>query len=268
MYLCDLHLHSGFSPDGSGTVSEMCEKAAEDGLCAVAFTEHWDVTEHGGGEAFYNRKDAHIRRTMADAKTAFSGRLRVLYGIELGQPHHNIKAAADFLRRHRFDFVLGSVHNLRGGTDIYYVKYKDGDDVRAILSRYLDEILEMTDTGMINSLAHLDYPLRVMNRTLCEPSLIAYRLQIDEILKKAVSKNTALEINTKSLVSWHKRLFPEQWTLARYRELGGEMITVGSDSHGPDGIGFGVRRAMDYIKQNGFSYVTVFEEGNPQMIRI
>ena len=208
MFLCDLHIHSEFSPDACCTVTDMCDYAVSAGLQTVAFTEHWDVTEEGGGQPFYDKKDGKIKKVIADTKEKYTGRLDVLYGIELGQPHHNPREASDFIKRHSFDFVLGSVHSLLGGVDIYYINYQNREDVRRVLSSYLNEICDMADTGLIHSIAHLEYPMRVMNRALTEPSLSEYRERIDEILKKAVASHIAIEVNTKGLSSWYKRLFP------------------------------------------------------------
>lgn len=94
----------------------------------------------------------------------------------------------------------------------------------------------------------LDYPLRVMKLPHNQPSLKGYMNYVDEVLKLLIAKDIALESNTKGLYGWQQEVGPEAFVLTRYRELGGELITVGSDSHAPETVARGIPRALERLR--------------------
>ena len=130
---------------------------------------------------------------------AFDYRLLVMNGIEMGQAIQNKEKAQEILRRYRFDFVLGSLHCIRGMDDFAYIDFSDLD-VDVILTRYFEEILELCQWGQFDSLAHLTYPLRyIAGQSRIPVDLSRYDSIIDEILRTLAQKGLGLEINTAGL---------------------------------------------------------------------
>ena len=158
----DMHTHTDNSPDGNHSTMYLCECAEQTGLRAIAFTDHCEV------DAYY--KDHYDRATfqayfeVVKARSVFRGRLIVAAGIELGQPAYDPALAEQILSKFDYDVVIGSVHNLRGRKDFYFMEYDSftDSDLDAMVEEYLKELLTMVQWGGFDILAHLTYPLRYM----------------------------------------------------------------------------------------------------------
>lgn len=268
MYLCDLHMHSSLSVDGKEKIDDICKTAIDIGLETIALTEHFETSSEGPGDGHYFQNEERIAKEMEQAQERYKDKLEVLYGIEIGQPHLNYDQTVPLVKRHEFDHIIVSLHILKDGTDLYFADYSSDKKIKNILEIYFNEMVEMLDYSYGNSLGHLDYPLRVLGNKFLKPTLVDYYDLINEVLKKAVSKGIALEINTRGLSDWQKRVGPELWILKRYRELGGEMVTFGSDAHHLKQVGFGICEAAEAAKKAGFDYVTVFRKSKPSFIEI
>ena len=103
-----------------------------------------------------------------------------------------------------------------------------------------------------------------MNGPYETPSLARYRDQIREILRLAIDSGRGIEINTwkgQTLAAWRP-------LLKDYKELGGEILTVGSDAHAPDPLGRGIREAYQLMQDCGFRYVAVYHQRKPELFRL
>lgn len=264
--IVDTHNHTDNSFDGNHSPVYMCDAACNKGLRAIAFTDHCEV------DAFDESAERNVRQAffeIAKAKSAFTGKLLVLNGIELGQPAYDVETAEKILASQKFDIVIGSVHNLRNRKDFYYIEDFTGMDVNAQMNEYFDEILTMLEWGNFDILAHLTYPFRYLfSRNNIRLDINDYKDKVDEILRLTAEKNIALEINTGGLRQPIDRLAPELPTIRRFKELGGRMVSVGSDAHYAKDIGVGIKDAMTAAKEAGFDCVTIFQKRQPIEIPI
>ncbi len=272
MKLCDLHTHSNNSFDAQNTVEEMCESAIKSGLYAVAITDHCEAPMIGyGTKCEYGNFDELIPKSISDAfaaKKKYAGKLKVLCGIELGEPMHDIELTKRALAYGASDFTLASVHNLKGMSDFYFIDYSKVN-VDEILKLYFDELAETATFQHFDSLAHLTYPLRYIKaKTGKIPNLSAFKKQIDDIFKILIKNNKALEINVSGLFKDLKSTLPGQELVSRFKELGGKYITVGTDSHSVDFVGKGIREGIEVAKKAGFSNFTIYENHIPILIPI
>lgn len=264
--IVDTHVHTDNSFDGKHSATFMCETAESLGLRAVVFTDHVEIDIYNDED--YSRVAKQSYFEIAKARSAFRGQLLICAGIELGQPAYNIDDAEKLLNTLHYDQVIGSVHNLRGLPDFYYLDYNEVD-VHETLLQYFEELKIMVDWGNFDTLGHLTYPLRYIQGDRKIPvDLSLYSEQIDCILKGLAAKNKALEINTSGLRQALGDTLPPESVIRRFKELGGQYITVGSDAHDAEHLGAGVLEGMKIAKRCGFDNVTLFQKREPVLIPI
>lgn len=272
MKICDLHIHSNNSFDAKSTVDEICKTAIERNLYAVAVTDHCEAPFIKCGEnCEFGSFDKQIPQSIKDILTArqkYQSQLKVLCGIELGEPMHDFSCTEHALAYGDFDFILASVHNLRGMEDFYYLDFTKLD-IDKVLNMYFDELIETASFPHFDSLAHLTYPLRyIMTATGSVPSLAPYQNKIDEIYKILIKNNKALEINVSGFFKELGVSLPDKEQISRFKELGGKYITIGTDSHDCEFVGKGIEKGIEIAKECGFNSYTIFEKHQPILIDI
>lgn len=268
--LFDSHTHSKCSPDGTDSVTRMAESAVNKGLKGFAMTDHCEGDDF---EMFgFGQRISQSAENTAKAKESIGDKIEITLGIEIAQVFYNGKKIDDVLKRHSFDFVLGSVHKLEHeGFDFYYQDFTKISEEKLddYVTKFYGETMELIEWGNIDVLAHLTLPARYPkinnNITL---DITRYRDIIDETLKLAVEKGKGIEINTSGLRNAMGETMPPLWILKRFRELGGEIVTVGSDAHRAGDIGEGLQYAMQMLLDAGFGYFAFFRERKPVMLKI
>lgn len=261
MYLTDYHTHSNLSPDGFVPLSEMAQAALDAGLSELCITDHCDLlSEHGQPVTGYDWAPAV--RQFHETLPQFEGRLKLRLGIEFGSGHLDPAAAQTILSQPELDFVIGSVHNMTpetGGLDFYYVEYNSRADCDAALDNYFDSMDRLAKAECYDVLGHIIYPLRYMHGL---GSMDPFYDRIYQLLTTAARMGRGIEVNTyrgKTVAEWRP-------VLERWRDVGGELVTVGSDAHRPEHVGLGVREAYELLRDVGFRYVTVYEKRKPRQI--
>lgn len=261
----DLHTHSEHSFDGHHSCTLMCESAFEKGLKGIALTDHCEIDSKDcdfsklcGNQFFDTTKCADV----------FKDSIKVFKGIELGQSIYNKPLAESILKKYKYDFVLGSIHNLENMEDFFFLDYKDYD-VYELLQKYFENIYKLCEWNQFDSLAHLTYPLRyITGKHKIEIDLSRFNDIIDEILLLIVKNEKALEINTSGYFNEMKDILPNASIVKRFKELGGKYLTIGSDSHYCDKIGMGIEQGMDAALKCGFTHITVYNNRQPELIEI
>lgn len=267
--LFDSHTHSENSLDGAHSVVFMVEKAVEKGVQGIAITDHCECEELEQRSCA-----ARLRMTAMDvarAREAFGRRIIITSGIELGQPQHDYAGAQRMLEMQGYDFVLLALHRLRGRDDFYDMDFSgmSESDLHAMMLQYFAELLEIVRWGNFDSLAHLSFPLRYpLLRNNIRIDLTRYAEPVDEVLRALAESGKALELNTSGLRQGMRDTLPPAWVVHRFRELGGEMVTIGSDAHTAGEIGAGIRDGMHLLLENGFEQFAFFRDRKPVMLRI
>ena len=261
MYLTDYHTHSYLSPDGYVPLAEMAQAAVDAGLSELCITDHCDLLT-GHGQPVDSYPWAPAVRQFRETAPQFEGRLKLKLGIEFGSGHLDPAAAQAILSQPELDFVIGSVHNMSpdtGGLDFYYMEYSSRSDCDAALDNYFDSMDKLARTDFYDVLGHIIYPLRYMHGL---GSMDPYYDRIYQLLATAARMGRGIEVNTYrggTVAEWRP-------VLERWREVGGELVTVGSDAHRPEHVGLGVREACGLLRDEGFRYVTVYEKRKPRQI--
>lgn len=264
--LADLHMHSEYSEDAKpdASVASICRASAARGLNIIALTDHKDF--------HYNKHPMPLdieaqQRDIARCRREFDGQLTILYGVELGEIHVSPEAP-DFLAAYRFDEVIGSLHTMPPeDIDIYFLPY-ERMDCNAFLHTYFDELLKMVRCGGFDVLGHIDYPLRVMKREGYEPTFAGFEARLEPILRELIDREIALEINAAGLFGWQKQVGPPRFVLDMYRNLGGSMLSIGSDSHCAPDAGRGIEQCFAHARKAGFTELTVFRSRKPQAMAL
>ena len=262
--ICDSHIHTHCSPDGSDSAAMMCQAAERAGLYAITITDHCECNNYYKDGYYQSVCRSYLESHQA--AFSFQGRLRVYTGIELGQPMQDLSIAVPSLSAADYDFVLGSIHNVRGKEDFYFLDYQK-EDVYALLDAYLKEMREMVEWGGFDSLAHLTYPLRyIVGEYGIQFDYSRYDDKVTGILRRLAEKGLALEINTSGLRQKIGTTLPTLHLVRRFREYGGKYITLGSDAHSWKDVGAGIREGMQVAAEAGFTHYTIFEKRTPKLI--
>lgn len=267
MMLMDLHIHSRYSFDAAPDdgVEQHTRAAIQKGLSQIGFTDHVDFFPNPSQDILAD-VDA-VRREVLECRERYGDQIELFSSVEIGQLHLDPQRTYDYLSAHEFDYVIGSIHNSKDGVDIYELPFGQMDH-DAFLQEYFDEMQAQIEFGHFDILAHIDFPLRVMKLPDNNPSFAGYLDRIEPILQSLIRKDIALESNAKGLVTWQKQVGPEDCVLKLYRELGGELITVGSDSHAAKTVGAGIPEALERLKAFGFQTVTTFRDRKPIQIAL
>jgi histidinol-phosphatase (PHP family) len=254
----DYHMHTRVSFDGHDTGIQMAQAAKNAGLKEICFTDHLDYDPMGkmGIMAF----DTNAYNTEYD-QLEISG-LKIRRGMEFGMTPDNQAQFRRDLQRRQFDFVLGSVHFV-DDLDVYYTEYWQNKTVFQAERRYLEATLECVQSqDDFDVLAHLTY----IAKTTAHPAprtvpFAEHQEIIDEILRILVRKGKGMEMNT-SGVDRCGGYLPTADYFRRFRELGGEIVTVGSDAHQSRRVGQYSFDACEILKDI-FGYVCTFENRKP-----
>jgi len=258
--LCDYHVHSTCSGDGHVSIEEMCARAVELGIGEIAFTEHFDGNplDMSFGAFDYERYISEI-----EAARAKHGDLRILTGIEFGEPHV-YPAQVEAVRAWNLDVVLAAVHWV-GDTIVAVDQFHDAEH-EALYDNYFSEVLKSVEAGGFDVLAHFDLVKRFGVRYAGPFDFGRFKERIAAILQAMIGRGIALEVNTSGLRQPCGETFPGTDTLRLYRDLGGEMVTIGSDAHRLDQLGFGLREGMALIEQAGFNTITRIQARRPEAV--
>ncbi len=272
MYICDSHIHSKYSIDGdkspAGSLESICKAAIEAGLSEITVTDHFDVNSAYDGIYGYDADSAY--EEYLSVKDKYEGKIRFNFGIELGQPCEHPELAEKMLASKPFDFVLGSLHCLKGVPDFFFLKYEAMLEAEYILlwKRYLTELHDLVDSGYINSLAHITYPYRYIKRAGRELDLTRWYDDIERIFEKIIKKGIALEINTSGYRQGMEGPVPDDGIIRLYQQCGGKLITCGSDAHRCINLGSHIEDEYIKLKGIGFENINVFRNGKAIDIKI
>lgn len=262
-YLADYHVHSTCSGDSSAPMADLVRRGIELNLREIAFTEHLDLQPDDPGYGYHDY-DRYCRE-LDSARVEYGDRITLRSAVEITYQKEFEAEIRDFFSRTAFDYVLGSVHNV-ALEFLYLEEYYHGKTPDQVYFPYWEEVLRAARSGWFDCLGHLDLPKRYSHKIFSRLILREYAPAIDEILRAAVHSGTGLEINTSGLRQDLEETLPSLWILKRFRELGGEVVTIGSDTHQLWQLGTGLAEARELAREAGFKALTVFEGRRPRFV--
>lgn len=260
----DCHIHTEFSSDSETKMEDQVARAIALGMDHICFTDHMDM-DYPEGE-FQLDTDAYVSKVL-EMKEAYKNQICICLGVELGMQEHLKERQQAYIDKYPFDFVIGSMHLIHG-EDPYFGKiYEKMGDEEAYREYFRATLANVKKAPKIHTLGHLDYAVRYGKEKATHYSYEKFAAEIDEILQYLIDHQIALEVNTAGLrmLSFTN---PHPDVLRRYRELGGRLITVGSDGHMPEYLGYGFEKIGKQLLDCGFDSYTVFKEGKPEFRKL
>ncbi|MGI6224771.1 MAG: histidinol-phosphatase HisJ family protein [Peptococcales bacterium] len=259
-YLVDYHVHTNNSFDSSVKMLDYCELATQIGLREIVFTEHFDLNPVDKGLGYFNYDE--YSQEIEECREKYEGRLIIKKGLELGEPHLYIEEHTNYLQEKDFDFLLGSVHFI--GEEVLHRDYASDEDEREVYLTYFTQVFETAKHGTYQTLGHLDVLKRYVPNWFRKFVASDYEEVIREILKVVIQRDKGIEINTSGFRQGLEEPLPSVEIIRWYRELGGEIITIGSDSHHLRHLGLGLKHGIAILKEIGFKGIYTFTQGKPQ----
>ena len=254
----DFHMHSCVSFDGRDCARNMAQAAVDAGIREICFTDHMDYDPlHPELELTfdidsYNKEynDLHIPG------------LAIRYGFEFGMLPDNQEQFQKDLSRRDWDFVLGSAH-FADGQDVYLAPYwANKTPYQGVLSSLEETLTCVKNHDAFDVLAHLTFVSKAAGNPCKQPVFYNdYREVVDEIFKILIYKGKGLELNTSGMDACGDYL-PRMEFLRRFKELGGEIVTVGSDAHHANRVGQYCQEACSLVAEI-FGYVCTYERRKP-----
>lgn len=264
----DSHCHSTNSHDGKSRVDEICKMAIKKGLMGFSLTDHCEVDLY---------KDDYIKnidKSFVDielAKKKYKDKLILSSGIEIGQGNYDLELTSEIIKRNSYDFIIASTHGIGDAGDLCKLNYKEMslNEIYTLLNNYFEYYFEMVKVCDFDAAAHITYPLRYIEGIYKHNiDLSKFYDIIDEIFKVLISRNKSLEINTSGLRQKIKKPFPTKDLIIRFKELGGELITLGSDSHKDIDLAADFAEIMEFLKYTGFKNYSYYKNRKPVDIRL
>jgi histidinol-phosphatase (PHP family) len=240
-------------------IDRYAEQAAERGIGELAITDHVDFDPTAPAYAFasFARRERVVRE--AAERWAPAG-ITIRFGVEVTWDRRWADDIADHLRRHAYDFVIGSVHVYR---DSVYAPsnvggWVAGKRLAEVVAPYFDEVEAGARSGLFDAMGHIDFVKRYLVDGQVAATDLADALELyDPILHALIDTGTALEVNTSGYRQAPGEAYPSPTVVARYAELGGRTITVGSDAHRADCFAYALDDGYRAVAAAGVAELTI-----------
>lgn len=274
--LADFHVHTEFSDDSVYPMEQVAADAFRLNLDALCFCDHVDygVKPDAGeqplrfdpdnGKPVTNVDYARYFPEVERVQGLFDGRLEIRAGLELGVQRHTVDQFERVLHTwgDQLDFCLLSVHQV-GDKEFWNGEYQQGRDQDDIHRAYYDEMLAVMDAfDSYDSIAHLDLVRRY--DPFGPMPFERVQDQVAAVLEHAIARGKAIELNTSSWRYGLDDIMPSSDVFRLYRDLGGSLVTLGSDSHRPDHLGAYLRAGQSMLREIGFAEFVTYERHVPR----
>ncbi len=266
MIVADYHVHSDYSSDSNTPMEQMVERALQLGLKKICFTDHMDYDYPPVSDFTFVFEPTSYIKKLEELKERYHKQIDIRTGIELGLQPHLSTRLQELLTTYSFDFAIGSSHVV-DHMDPYFPEYWENKTTNEGIYRYFESIIENCKAFQgFQVYGHIDYIIRYVpgqKEKKFDYNYEDYRDILDEVLKTLIHYGKGIEINTAGLKYGLGYAHPKIEVLKRYKELGGEIITIGSDAHKPEHLCYDFSIVPDLLQNLGYQHYTTFEKGKP-----
>lgn len=269
----DYHIHSNFSHDSREPVKNIIEYSIENKFDEIVFTDHLDIDFPENKIDELIDVDKYID-TLKEYQTLYKDKISIKIGLELGLQVHleNDKELKELLVDDRFDFLIGSIHaaNYKDlNTKAYFESFDTKDEAHRAYFEEMYRSIQMFKG--ISVVGHMDFIKRYGRVSFNDFSILDYKLHdgiITKILKFLIENNIGIEVNTSGYR--YKLDGPNvgEYILKKYKSLGGEIVTLGSDSHRKEHLGEGFEKGVELLKKCGFKKISRFDKKKVSYVNI
>lgn len=262
----DYHVHSHFSSDCEIDMEDMIKKAIAIGLKEICFTDHIDYGYTDPSITFEFDPSLYTQNLNQLAQK-YKDTIKVLKGIEIGVQPHIIEKCNTLVENNQLDFVISSIHTA-DKKDIHIGDFFVDKTPHEAYKKYFEELLICTKNFKnFNVLGHMNLLKRYHHHAQIQ-DIKKYFDIIEEIFKILIYDGKGIEVNTSGFRYNLEEPVPDKTILSFYKELGGEIITIGSDAHKPEHLAYKFDYIYHLLKEIGFKYIATFENKKPSFIKI
>lgn len=266
--LIDYHIHSAFSDDSEANLEGICQQAIAMGINEIAITDHVDY-HYPVQPPDYAIADMSLYfHTLQDFQQRYHNQLTIRIGMEIGLEPHHFDTYNQLIRQYPFDFIIASLHAV-DGMEPHLGHYYQGKTKEEAYRTYYEHISQFLDQyDNFDILGHLDYVKRYMPYPYEAGDHLLALETIDSILHKLIKMGKGLEINTSGFRHASHAGMPHFDIIARYHQLGGQRLTIGSDSHQNDAVGYMIKETCEQLKTIGITTLSTFAGRAEKLIPI
>ncbi|HKG57324.1 MAG TPA: histidinol-phosphatase HisJ family protein [Candidatus Limnocylindrales bacterium] len=262
----DAHLHTDLSPDSNVPIDVYAAAAAERGIAELAITDHVDFDARDPAYEYSTFEDRERSVREAAERWAEHG-VAIRFGAELTWNRRWENDIRAHVAAHPYDFTIGSVHDW---PDSPYrpervASWARGRNLAELVEPYIDEVAAGARSGLFDTMGHLDVVKRYLWPHLPATAFGALPELLEPVLEALVESGTALEVNTSGLRQQPGETYPTAATVVRFRELGGERVTTGSDAHRAEAFAFALDAGYEAAAAAGFGELA-FRRGTERAV--
>lgn len=268
----DYHVHTAFSDDSVYPMENVIQDAIAMHMDEICFTEHVDYgikfdQEPGkpilyrGNEPLTNCDYPLYFKAIEEMKKRYGHQITIKTGMEFGMQKHTIPQYQALFDRYPFDFILLSIHEI-DNQEFWNQEYLQGKSQKEVYEGYYQALYELVSSYKDYSvLGHMD----LINRYDKQGAYPFEKIKpwIQKVLEVVIQDQKGIEINTSSKRYGLQDSTPSKEILQLYHDLGGTILTIGSDSHKPEHLGCGIQEAKEMLKEIGFQTYCTYEKMTP-----
>lgn len=268
----DYHVHTAFSDDSTYPMEDVIQDAIQMKMDEICFTEHvdygikvdWDSHQeivYRGTEPMANANYPEYMKSIQKMKEKYGQQIHIKTGLEFGMQYHTIPQFQTLFDRYPFDFIILSIHQVHD-LEFWNQAFQSGKTQKEYNEEYYKEMLKVVQNYHDYSvLGHMDLINRYDQQGIYPFEKV--KPLIEEILKTVIRDNKGIEINTSSKRYGLQDSTPSRQILQLYKELGGTILTIGSDSHKPEHLGAYIQETKKMLKEMGFSTYCTYDKMKP-----
>lgn len=269
---CDYHVHTNYSDDSEYLMEDVIEDAIKLGMNEICFTDHvdygikvdWDELKEISSQ---NKPTVNVNyplyfEEISRLKEKYNTKINIKQGLEFGIQMHTLQKFQSLYNKYDYDFVILSIHQV-DDKEFWTYEFQKGSSEPEYYKAYYEELYNIVQNYHNYSvIGHMDMLKRYDDKDGYD-AFIQHKDIITKILKYIIKDGKGIELNTSSIRYGLDDLMPSKDILKLYYELGGRIITIGSDSHKKEDLGSHIEELKKVLKEIGFNKFCTFEKMQP-----